>query len=71
MSNYYYSGALLSQILSQIDTMSEILQTCRATDIMCGQVDAIYNDIVTALNTAASLYAVSYTHLTLPTILRV
>ena len=56
VSYYYYSGALLSQILSQIDTMLEILQTCCATDIMCGQVDAIYNDIVTALNTAASLY---------------
>ena len=58
VSYYYDTGTLLSPILSQVESLVGLLQTNHATNMyeMRDQIDAVFNDIVTALNMAATLH---------------
>ena len=59
VSYYYHTGILLSPILTQVDSLLDLLHTDRLAmgDTNAHKsIDDIYNNIVTALKTAASLY---------------
>ena len=58
VSYYYDTGILLSPILPQVESLFGLLQMNHLTN-MCkvrAQIDAVFDDIVTVLNTAASFH---------------